>query len=181
MLDFSFVDPRLLFPNITESFAHTLESISTTWYFISILLMILGEWKLFRKFGERPWKSLIPYYNTYIMYKRAWSKGAFWIYFLTSTLFTLAQNWSKTLAQNSADNFWDTLIILVALPFGIIAAIYSILYALRMAEAFGKGKLFCLGLLVIYPIFVAVLGFGKAKYIGPFGEAQTQNETKKQH
>ena len=67
MLDFSFTDPRLLFPGITESFAHILENISTTWYFISLLLIVIGEWKLFKKFGEKPWKSLVPYYNTYIV------------------------------------------------------------------------------------------------------------------
>jgi hypothetical protein len=177
MLDFSFADPRLLFPNINESFALILENISTAWYFISFALMVIGEWKLFRKLGEKPWKSIVPYYNTYIMYKRTWSKKAFWIYFLSSTMFNIAQNTSKSLAQSMPDSGWGTIIILIAFPLGIIAAICSILYALRIAEAFGKGKLFCVGLLVVYPIFIAILGFGKSRYVGPFSEAKANDVT----
>ena len=179
MLDFSFTDPRLLFPGITESFAHILENISTTWYFISLLLIVIGEWKLFKKFGEKPWKSLVPYYNTYIMYKRTWGKRYFWIYFLTSTLFTIAQNTSNSLAHHFPDSSWKTLILLIALPLGIIATVCSILYSLRLSEAFGKGKLFCVGLLIIYPIFIAILGFGRSRYVSPFSEAQTQDVTEK--
>ena len=175
MLDFSFADPRLLFPNITEAFAHILENISTAWYFISIVLMVIGEWKLFRKLGEKPWKSIVPYYNTYIMYKRTWTKRAFWIYILSSTLFNFAQNASKSVAQRFPNSSWMTLILLIALPFGIIAAVCSILYALRVAEAFGKGKLFCVGLLVVYPIFIAILGFGRSRYVGPFSEAKAND------
>ena len=175
MLDFSFADPRLLFPNITEAFAHILENISTAWYFISLALIVIGEWKLFRKLGEKPWKSIVPYYNTYIMYKRTWGKNAFWIYLLSSTLFNIAQSTSKSLAQHVPDNSWMTLILVFAFPFGIIAAICSILYALRLAESFGKGKLFCVGLLVVYPIFIAILGFGRSRYVGHVSEAQTQN------
>ena len=179
MLDFLFTDPRLLFPNITESFAHILENISTTWYFISLILIVVGEWKLFRKFGEKPWKSLIPYYNTYIMYKRTWGKRCFWIYFLSSTLFAVAQNASNSVAHNLPDSGWKTLLLFIALPLGIIAAICSILYTLRLSEAFGKGKLFCVGLLVIYPIFIAILGFGRSRYVDPFSEAQMQDVTEK--
>ena len=177
MLDFSFTDPRLLFPNITESFAHILENISITWYFISLLLIVIGEWSLFKKFGEKPWKSLVPYYNTYIMYKRTWSKRSFWIYFLTSTLFTISQNTSNSLAHHFPNSSWKTLIILIALPFGIIAAVCSVLYTLRLSEAFGKGKLFCVGLLVIYPIFISILGFDRSQYVGPISEAQVQDIT----
>lgn len=175
MLDFSFADPRLLFPNINESLALILENISTAWYFISLALIVIGEWKLFRKLGEKPWKSIVPYYNTYIMYKRTWRKNAFWIYLLSSTLFNIAQSTSKSLAQHAPDNSWTTLILVLALPFGIIAAICSILYALRLAEAFGKGKLFCVGLLVVYPIFIAILGFGRSRYVEPFGEAKAND------
>jgi hypothetical protein len=64
---------------------------------------------------------------------------------------------------------------LAALPFGIIATVCSILYTLRLSEAFGKRKLFCVGLLVIYPIFIAILGFGRSRYVGPMSEAQMQD------
>ena len=177
MLDFLFTDPRLLFPNITESFAHILENISTAWYFISLLLIVIGEWKLFRKFGEKPWKSIVPYYNTYIMYKHSWSKKACWIYLAASTLFDIAQIASQQWAQNDPASMWKTLFILIGLPFGILAAVCSILYTFRLAEAFGKGKVFSAGLLLLYPVFISILGLGKVQYLGNCSADQTTDTT----
>ena len=36
----------------------------------------------------------------------------------------------------------------------------------RLAEAFGKKKTFAVGLLLIYSVFIAILGIGKTKYMG---------------
>lgn len=37
------------------------------------ILMIIANWKLFTKAGEKGWKCLIPFYNVYIMIKIAFS------------------------------------------------------------------------------------------------------------
>ena len=175
MLDFSFADPRLLFPDISESLALILEHISTVWYFISLVLIVLGEWKLFKKFGEKPWKSIVPFYNTYLVYKRTWGKRFFWVFLFTSVLFDVALATSKSVAQRSPDSGLATVLVLSAVPLGIITAICSILYARRISEAFGKGKLFFVGLLVIYPIFIAILGFDRSRYVAPFGKPQVKD------
>ena len=181
MLDFSYLDPRLLFPNITESWALAIESLSNTWDIISIILIFVAEWKLFKKFGEKPWKSIVPYYNSYIVYKHTWSKKIFCVYLVSSTLFDISQGVSKYLAQNSPGSMLMTLLILVGLPFGIVAAVCSILYAFRLAEAFGKGKAFSVGLLLVYPVFISILGIGKVKYLGKPNDGQTINETDPQN
>lgn len=170
MFDFSYLDPKLLFPNITEGWALAISSFSNVWDIFCIILMMVAEWKLFKKLGEKPWKSLVPYYNAYILYKHSWSKKAFSIYFVASTLFDICNGISSHLAKNAPNSMWMTLLVLISLPFGIIAAVCSILYAFRLAESFGKGKLFSVGLLLMYPIFIAMLGFGKIQYIGN-GEA----------
>ena len=166
MIDFSFVDFRLLFPGIAESMVLMLEGINKLLYLVGIVLMVIGEWKLFKKFGEKSWKSLVPFYNTYLLYKHTWSRKAFGFYMLSSVLFNIAQTASQNLAQHNPNSLWPTIILLLAVPFGIVAAVCSILYAIRMAEAFGKRKLFCVGLLILYPVFIAILGFGRSKYIG---------------
>ena len=166
MLDFSNLDIRLLFPNITEAWALAIEGLVAMLELVSIILMIIGEWKLFKKFGEKPWKSLVPCYNSYLLYKYAWSKNIFWIYFGTTTVFDIAQSAAKYLSQNQPDNVWMTFLVLVSLPFGIVSAVCSILYAARLAESFGKGKLFALGLLLLYPVFIMILGAGRIQYIG---------------
>lgn len=166
MFDFSTVDPRLLFPSLTESWAVAINSAISILDFIGLVLMIVAEWNLFKKFGEKSWKSLVPYYNTYILYKHSWSKKACLIYLISSSLFDIAQIASKQWAQNDPASMWSSLFVLFGLPFGIVAAVCSILYAFRLAEAFGKGKAFSAGLLLLYPVFISIIGLGKVQYLG---------------
>ena len=177
MIDHSFFDLRLLFPNITDAWVTAIESVSTVWDLVSIFLMVTAEWRLFKKFGEKPWKSLIMYYNSYILYKHTWGKKPFWIYFVTSSLFSIMKNASEYLSKNQPDNVWMTLLLLLSLPFGIAATVCSILYAFRLAEAFGKGKLFSIGLLLVYPVFISILGFGNVPYVCNCNADQKGSET----
>lgn len=54
---------------------------STVWFMIMLVILaftILISWKIFEKFGEPGWKSLIPIYNIYIMFKYTFGSGL-WI------------------------------------------------------------------------------------------------------
>ncbi|MBR2590055.1 MAG: hypothetical protein IKE65_03950 [Clostridia bacterium] len=42
---------------------------------VMCVLTIVAEWKIFTKAGEAGWKSLIPFYNLYILCKLADGKG----------------------------------------------------------------------------------------------------------
>ena len=42
------------------------------------VLIIIAMWKIFEKAGEAGWKSIIPIYNVYIMYKIVGMKNWFW-------------------------------------------------------------------------------------------------------
>jgi hypothetical protein len=44
-------------------------------YMVVVVLAIVAMWKIFVKAGEAGWKSLIPFYNTYIMFKLAGRNG----------------------------------------------------------------------------------------------------------
>lgn len=57
--------------------------LSAYWALILIIyiLLIVAQWKIFEKAGEAGWKSLIPFYNMYILYKIAWGNG--WLFLLT--------------------------------------------------------------------------------------------------
>ena len=81
-------------------------------------------------------------------------------------MFNVAQIVTKNLMDKNPDNMWIALIILIGMLFGIVTAVCSILYAFRLAEAFGRDKIFSIGILLVYSVFVAVLGFGKIKYVG---------------
>lgn len=44
------------------------------------VLLVIAWWKIFQKAGEAGWKSLIPLYNTYILFKISWGNG--WLFLL---------------------------------------------------------------------------------------------------
>ena len=111
------------------------------------ILLIIAEWKIFTKAGEEGWKSLIPVYNLYIMFKIAkMHAGWFWA--------TLAISFLSVLF--TADWF---LIICV-----IITLMIDIMYVSKLADAFGKGIGFKIGLFFLPNIFTLILAFGEAEY-----------------
>lgn len=46
---------------------------------IFYIVLVIANWKIFTKAGEAGWKSIIPIYNGYILYKISWKTSVFWI------------------------------------------------------------------------------------------------------
>lgn len=44
------------------------------------ILLVVGMWKMFSKAGEPGWTSLIPFLNTYKLFKIGWGSG--WLFLL---------------------------------------------------------------------------------------------------
>ena len=63
-------------------------------------------------------------------------------------------------------NGWKFLLFLIP----IVNIIYAIILTFRLAKSFGKGFGFGLGLLFLNTIFMLILAFGKAQYVGPKGQ-----------
>lgn len=171
MFDLFSLDPRLLFPGLPDLFVALLDLLILAVDVTALVLLIVAEWKLFRKFGEKPWKSLIPYYSIYILYKYTWKTSSFWVYIIATTFFDVLFNLAERLAKGDPEGMGVTLLQLLAIPFGIVAAVMSILASLRLAESFGKSRGYGVGLVLLNSIFTMILGFGKAKYVGPLAQA----------
>lgn len=45
-------------------------------------LMIVAMWWIFAKAGEAGWKAVVPFYNTYILYKITWGNGLYFLLLL---------------------------------------------------------------------------------------------------
>ena len=58
-------------------------------------------------------------------------------------------------------------IVLLVVP--IVNIVVLIAVAIDLAKSFGKGGGFAIGLLLLPPIFLLILGFGSARYVGPAG------------
>lgn len=112
-------------------------------YFIILIAIVAGMWKIFEKAGEEGWKAIIPIYNCIILLK------------------IIGKPW-----------WW---LFLFCIP---VVNIYpAVMTVYLLAKSFGKDVGFAIGLFFLGFIFIPMLGFGSARYIGPGGNAQDLNQS----
>lgn len=97
---------------------------------------IAGMWKVFVKAGVEGWKSIIPIYNLVILYKLV------------------------------GLNPWLILTCLIPCVGATVLLVINCIAYYKLALAFGKGTGFAIGLMFLSPIFMCILGFGKAEFQG---------------
>lgn len=123
--------------------------IAIVWY----VLQVIAYWRIFTKAGEAGWKSIIPFYNLYTQYKFSWEAKFFWI---------MLALWIIGLILSSvggAISYLGTLCNLAMLVLIIIGNH-------KLSKAFGHGVGFTIGLIILNPIFLLILGFGSSEYQG---------------
>lgn len=123
---------------------------------VMLVIIIVANWKIFNKFGEPGWKCIIPVYNSYIEYKYSWKTSYFWIMIVLSIASGFIHNYC---AEGSA-------IYIIGSIVGAVASIIGLILMYKLSKAFGHGIGWFIGLVLLNPIFVLMLGFGKSQYIG---------------
>lgn len=112
-------------------------------YFLVILFLLaivfIAHWKLFTKAGEEGWKGIVPFLNAYTLTKLIWGNG--WFFLITFASMIPFIGW-------------------------IVAGAFYLISSYRLARAFGKDALFTAGLIFLPFIFLLILAFGDAKYMG---------------
>lgn len=127
--------------------------INTTNIVVAIIIYIISaiaNWKIFTKANVEGWKGLIPFYNGYILYKISWKT----IYFFLTYILVFA----GSLITDKTP--------VIALILYIAWAVISATEQYKLAKAFGHGIGFTIGLILLNPIFMLILGFDKSEYIG---------------
>lgn len=108
------------------------------------------------------------------------SMTAYWITLLAITVLLIAASWKifekagvpgwtslipfysqYKLAQLVFGNGW--IFLLAIIP--CVGFIYNIVFCIKLAKAYGKGVGFGIGLILLNPIFMLILGFGSAEYV----------------
>ena len=125
--------------------------------FVWWILQIIANWNIFTKSGEAGWKSLIPIYGDYVSYKIAWQTSYFWLNFILGILLSYVSN-----ANLNESMFLSLIVILLKIALTVI----NIMYCVKLARAFGRGIGFAIGLILLQPIFLLILGFGSDQYYG---------------
>ena len=145
----------------------------TIFAIVFFVLMVVANWKIFKKAGEPGWKSIIPIYNVYIMFKIVNMKNWFWWLLgisIISSIITAVNNSTSFYFMSSAeiqatDITTIPAIVLVAMLVESIIAIWAgIVYAYRTSKVFGNGLGYTLGLIFLPNIFQLILAFGSSKY-----------------
>lgn len=128
---------------------------------VLFLITIIAKWKMFNKFGEKGWKSLIPFYNEYVMLKNVW-RGS--IFFVSLALFILTFTFQQIAA--SLVGVPQLICLLVGLVFSIALLVVKIRSISHLSRAFGHG----MGMTVFGVLFTDLqtifLGLGNSQYIG---------------
>lgn len=125
--------------------------------FVWWILQIIANRNIFTKAGEAGWKSLIPIYGDYVSYKIAWQTSYFWLNFILGILLSYVSN-----ANLNESMFLSLIVILLKIALTVI----NIMYCVKLARAFGRGIGFAIGLILLQPIFLLILGFGSDQYYG---------------
>lgn len=116
---------------------------------VMCILCLIAMCKLFKKAGEPVWKVFVPFYGNYTLFKIAGKPSLFSV----SLISTLCLALTRTVPA------MPTVIALVQL-------VLHILLCVGLAKSFGKGGGFAAGLIFFYPLFLMILAFGAAKYMG---------------
>ena len=124
--------------------------IALLWY----ILQIVAYWRIFTKAGEAGWKSLIPIYNIYVQFRICWDVKYFWM----SAVLIIAGVLLSALGGLGA-MFYGIAMLIV----GVI----GIISLHKLSLAFGHGAGFTIGLVLLSPIFMLILGIGDSQYQGP--------------
>ena len=125
--------------------------------FVWWILQIIANWNIFTKAGETGWKSLIPIYGDYVSYKIAWQTSYFWLSFILGIVASYIAS-----ANLNESMFLSLIVILLKIALTVI----NIMYCVKLARAFGRGIGFAIGLILLQPIFLLILGFGSDQYYG---------------
>jgi hypothetical protein len=101
-----------------------------------LVFLIVSMWKVFEKAGKPGWAAIIPIYNLVVMFRIVGMSP------------------------------W--LILLAFIPFvgSFVYFIVTIFVNVRLARAFGKGNGFAVGLILLSIVFIPILAFGKAQFVG---------------
>lgn len=138
--------------------------------FTMIAIAIVVMWKIFTKAGEKGWKSLIPFYNGYIMITKIARKSAmyFWIPILGTIVIVMVIApliLTAIMGFRGVNKTGAIALFLFGVAFYIYVFVLSILLNLAIAKNFGQSTGFAVGLIILPFIFYPILAFGDSKFI----------------
>ena len=108
--------------------------------FILLLVWVVAFMRIFKKAGRSQLLAVIPVVNAYVFAQVAGKPGWWGLAMLFAPIIPIAG--------------------------GIVSLVLMVLLNHNLAQRFGKGGGFTVGLTLLNPIFCLILAFGSAQYLG---------------
>lgn len=105
-----------------------------------LVAVIGGLWKVFIKAGQPGWAAIVPVYNIYILTQIV-GRPAWWVLLPFASVIPVL-GW-------------------------IVALGSEIILMNDLSKSYGKDTGFTVGLVLLPPVFIPILGWGQAGYVGP--------------
>ena len=100
-----------------------------------LILALIGRWRIFRKFGEAGWKSLIPFYGKWGEYGYTWNpKSVLW-------------NVIETIVDYVRDS--DVIVRRQGPLLTVVTIAVIVIAAYKLSRAFGHGVGYAIGLVLV--------------------------------
>ena len=124
-------------------------------------LSLIGKFFIFEKMGMPGWKSLIPIYSDYLLFRELIGSGYFWGYIASALL---AGSCSALVTIGMVSGVMEFLFIITAVAACTVTIAIQIKLAHSLSKSFGHGIGYTFGLIFIEPIMLMILGLGNNRY-----------------
>ena len=124
-------------------------------------LSLIGKYFIFEKMGMPGWKSLIPIYGDYLLFRELIGSGYFWGYIASALL---AGSCSALVTIGMVSGVMEFLFVIAAVASCTVTIAIQIKLAHSLSKSFGHGIGYTFGLIFIEPIMLMILGLGNNRY-----------------
>ena len=124
-------------------------------------LSLIGKYFIFEKMGMPGWKSLIPIYSDYLLFRELIGSGYFWGYIASALL---AGSCSALVTIGMVSGVMEFLFVIAAVAACTVTIAIQIKLAHSLSKSFGHGIGYTFGLIFIEPIMLMILGLGNNRY-----------------
>lgn len=124
------------------------------------VLLIVGRWFTYKKMGIPGWKSIIPFYNDYVLAEKVSDDGIAAWFVLCDAVCCLC---SVMLSGAVSGSMAESVLAFLSLVSGIAAIVLACVVYHRLSQGFGHGAGYTVGLVLLGVVFFPILGFSNGE------------------